>query len=138
MAKLRHLGIITVDPEKLARFYSDVFEMEIIHRSPAGAVYMSDGVINLALLPNTAEGKPSGLNHFGFHVEDAEEIGARLAAWNVAEPRARPSNRPYAETRTTDPDGNNIDLSVHGYQTVEYMADRGGEARSGKLEKIES
>jgi catechol 2,3-dioxygenase-like lactoylglutathione lyase family enzyme len=138
MAKLRHLGIITVDPEKLARFYSDVFEMEIIHRSPAGAVYMSDGVINLALLPNTAEGKPSGLNHFGFHVEDAEAIADRLAVWNVAEPRARPSNRPYAETRTFDPDGNNIDISVHGYQTVEYKADRDGKADTDKLEKAET
>lgn len=138
MAKLRHLGIITVDPEKLARFYSDVFEMEIIHRSPAGAVYLSDGMINLALLPNTAEGKPSGLNHFGFHVEDAEDIAGRLAAWNVSEPRARPSNRPYAETRTTDPDGNNIDLSVHGYQTVEYKADRGDQQDADTLEKMES
>jgi catechol 2,3-dioxygenase-like lactoylglutathione lyase family enzyme len=138
MAKLRHLGIITVDPEKLSRFYSDVFEMKVIHRSPAGAVYMSDGVINLALLPNTAEGKPSGLNHFGFHVEDAEAVADRLAAWNVAEPRARPSNRPYAETRTFDPDGNNIDLSVHGYQTVEYKADRDGKADTDKLEKAET
>lgn len=138
MAKLRHFGIITVDPERLARFYSDVFELEIIHRSPAGAVYMSDGVINLALLPNTAEGKPSGLNHFGFHIEDPDEISGRLAAWNVNPPKARPGNRPYAETRTTDPDGNNIDLSVHGYQTVEYAADRDQETSTGKLEEMKS
>lgn len=131
MAKLRHLGIITVDPERLARFYADVFEMEVIHRSPAGAVYMSDGTINLALLPNTAEGKPSGLNHFGFHIDDAEEVGGRLAEWHVVAPRERPSNRPYAETRTTDPDGNNIDLSVHGYQTVEYKADRDDQKITG-------
>ena len=30
-------------------------------------------------------------------------------------PGKRPADRPYAETRGTDPDGNNFDLSVQGY-----------------------
>ena len=137
MPKLRHIGIITIDPEKLAGFYESVFDMEIIHRSKAGAVYMSDGTINLALLPNTAEGKPSGLNHFGFHIDDADETTRRLAEWNIGAPAERPKNRPYAETRTTDPDGNNIDLSVHGFQTVEYQADRERAAEPKSTEKVE-
>lgn len=136
MPKLRHLGIITLDPDKLAKFYEDVFEMKVLHRSKGGAVFMSDGTINLAILPNKAEGKPSGLNHFGFQIEDPDEINRRLAEWDIKEPAQRPADRPYAETRTTDPDGNNIDLSVHGYQTVETPADRGaGAAR--ETEKVE-
>ena len=37
---------------------------------------------------------------------------------------ARPSTRPFAEHRAMDPDGNLFDISVHGYDEVEYAADR--------------
>ena len=136
MPKLRHIAIITLNPGELAKFYEDVFEMEVIHRSKGGGVYLTDGTINLALLSNKAEGKPSGINHFGFHIEDADETTQRLAEWNIATPAQRPKNRPYAETRTTDPDGNNIDLSVHGFQAVEYIAHREGKAEIKKTEKV--
>ncbi|MEE8563689.1 MAG: VOC family protein [Alphaproteobacteria bacterium] len=137
MAKLRHIAIISTDPGELARFYVDVFEMEIIHRSESGGVFLTDGTINLALLLNKAEGKPSGINHFGFHIEDADEITGRLAAWDIGPPVQRPQNRPYAETRTTDPDGNNIDLSVHGFQDVETKGQRDKKKGAKKLEKVE-
>ena len=94
---------------------------------------MTDGHITLALLPNKAEGKPSGLNHFGFQIEDAEEIARRLEAHGMAQPAERPADRPYAETRATDPDGNNYDLSVHGYQKSETKFDRLAKERA--LEK---
>ncbi len=65
MAKpqIRHLAIMTVDPEKLAKFYEQVFEMQRIPRAGAGgskAIYMTDGYITLALLHNRADGRPSG------------------------------------------------------------------------------
>ena len=85
---------------------------------------MSDGTISLALLKNRAEGKPNGLNHIGFHVDDHEEIAAQLGKWGLAKPAERPADRPYAEVRITDPDGNNIDLSEHGFDRVETKADR--------------
>ena len=137
MPKLRHIGIITLDPERLAKFYAEVFDMEILHKSKGGAIFMTDGTMNVAILENKAEGKPSGINHFGFHIEDAEETTRRLADWNIGEPAERPKNRPYAETRTTDPDGNNIDLSVHGYQAVEYKTDRDRDEAPKEVEKVE-
>jgi hypothetical protein len=79
------------------------------------AVYVTDGYITLALLENKADGKPSGLNHFGWHVDDQDEIAGRMAKHGVRAPAKRPADRPYAETRGTDPDGNNFDLSVQGY-----------------------
>lgn len=130
--KIRHLAIVTLDPEKLAKFYCEVFDMEIVHRGGNGGIFISDGYLTMALLNNRAEGKPSGLNHFGFQIEDAEEIERRLAEFGIAEPAQRPDDRPYAETRSTDPDGNNFDLSVHGFQDVETPADRA----EGKLEKV--
>ena len=117
--KIRHIALITLDPERLARFYEDVFEMKRLPRRPnttSKAVYMTDGTITLALLENKAEGKPPGLNHFGIHIEDQDEMAARLVKAGVAAPAKRPVDRPYAETRATDPDGNNFDLSVAGFE----------------------
>jgi predicted enzyme related to lactoylglutathione lyase len=116
--KIRHLAIMTLDPERLAKFYEQTFEMKrLIGKGVPGskAVYMTDGYITLALLENKADGKPSGLNHFGWDVDDQDEIAGRMARFGVKVPAKRPADRPYAETRGTDPDGNNFDLSVQGY-----------------------
>ena len=83
--KIRHLAIVTLDPERLAKFYEQTFDMTRVkaERGVPGskAVYMTDGYITLALLENKAEGKPSGLNHFGWHVDDQDEIAQRLTVW---------------------------------------------------------
>lgn len=123
MAKIKHLAIKTVDPERMAKFYVDVFELEIVARSENGAVYLTDGYLNLALLRARAD-VPPGLNHFGFEVDDMDKINERLADAGMPGPEVRPNNPPYAEQRAMDPDGNMFDLSVHGYQSQEYQADR--------------
>src|SRR5438876_8087688 len=123
MPKIRHLAIKTKDPAKLAKFYEEVFGMKVIHSERSGAMYMSDGYLTLAILRNRGEATPSGINHFGFHVEDLQDVEARLAKWN--EPMTeRPSTRPFAEYRAMDPDGNLFDISAHGYDEVELAADR--------------
>jgi catechol-2,3-dioxygenase len=124
MAKIKHLAMITLDPDALAKFYCDVFDMKILERGKGGEVYLTDGYLTLALLNNKAEGKPNGLNHFGFQIDDQEEIAKRLTDYGLAQPAKRPADRPYAETRATDPDGNNFDLSVHGFQVVEFAKQR--------------
>jgi catechol 2,3-dioxygenase-like lactoylglutathione lyase family enzyme len=121
--KIRHLAIMTLDPEKLAKFYEQTFEMTRL-TGKAGvpgtkAVYMTDGYITLALLENKADGKPPGLNHFGWHVDDQDETSRRLVKGGVKAPARRPADRPYAETRATDPDGNNYDISVAGFGSEE-------------------
>jgi catechol 2,3-dioxygenase-like lactoylglutathione lyase family enzyme len=122
--KIRHLAIMTLDPERLAKFYEQTFEMTrlAVKGVPGStAVYMTDGYITLALLPNKADGKPSGLNHFGFHVDDQDEIARRLVQGGVKSPAKRPADRPYAETRATDPDGNNFDISVAGFAPADAI-----------------
>jgi catechol 2,3-dioxygenase-like lactoylglutathione lyase family enzyme len=136
--KIRHLAIVSLDPEKLAKFYCDVFDMEVLGRTKNGGVFVSDGYMTVALLNNRAEGKPSGLNHFGFHIEDADEISEKLTDFGMRTPAERPPGRPYAETRATDPDGNNFDLSVHGFQEAETSEDRGkAKGAEPKIEKVE-
>jgi len=123
MPKIRHLAIKTKDPARLANFYEEVFGMKVIHSERGGAMYMSDGYLTLAILRNRGEATPSGINHFGFQVEDLQEVETKLAKWE--EPMTqRPSTRPFAEYRAMDPDGNLFDISVHGYDDVEYAADR--------------
>ncbi len=118
--KIRHLAIITLDPERLANFYEKVFGLRRLTRPAerpkqnSKAVFMTDGYLTLALLENKAEGKAPGLNHFGFQIDSQEDITARLAEFDLA-PVQRPADRPYAETRATDPDGNNFDLAVKGF-----------------------
>jgi catechol 2,3-dioxygenase-like lactoylglutathione lyase family enzyme len=50
MAKLRHLAILTHQPEKLADFYKKVFELKEMYRTKNGSVHLSDGEVNLANL----------------------------------------------------------------------------------------
>ncbi len=121
--KIRHLAIISLDPERLARFYEQTFDMTRLPMDePGAAVFVTDGYITLALLPNKAEGKPSGLNHFGFLVEDQDAIAERMVVNGARAPRRRPIDRAFAETRGTDPDGNMFDLSVRGYEVSEAAA----------------
>ena len=123
MPKIRHLAIKTKNPAKLAEFYRDVFDMKVINSEKSGAIYMSDGYLTLAILRNRGEAAPSGINHFGFQVDDLAEIESRLLKFDERM-AARPATRPYAEYRAMDPDGNLFDISVHGYDEVEYATDR--------------
>ena len=129
MARLRHFAIVVRDLEKAAAFYEGVFDLKRVGQEVldfASAIYLSDGTINLALL-NYVGKRGSGLDnarefvgahHFGFQVDDIEAVSDRLAKDGLEEARARPSNRPYAEFRACDPEGNQFDLSQHGFQDV--------------------
>ena len=115
MPKIRHVAIASSNREKLAEFYKQAFGMKQV-QGQGGAIYLSDGSINLALKPVYA-GREAGLYHFGFEVEDLENLKKKLkAAGAGSEVQRRPRNR-EAEYRVLDPDGNPIDLSTHGWPT---------------------
>ena len=99
MAKLRHIALAVPDPEKAAKFYSEVFDMKIVEptESPiASGWYLTDGTICLALLnykTDAAAGLDRGKNwvgthHFGFWVDDLEPYLARAAKAGVQLARA--------------------------------------------------
>lgn len=124
MARIRHLAIKSTNPERLGDFYEKAFGMEIIHRSPNGGVYMTDGYLTLALLKSRPGDMPPGINHFGFEVENARELSKKLEDLDVPAPTVRPATTPFAELRGMDPDGNLFDISEHGYAEVEYPPER--------------
>lgn len=130
MAKLRHLAILTPQPEKLANFYQHVFEMKELYRTGNGSVHLSDGEVNLAILnANDPKelGHAPGLYHFGFHVEDQETVAKRIAeVYPEGAPKARPKGTSYAETRGSDPDGNLFDISTWGWGDKTLPKEKGG------------
>jgi catechol 2,3-dioxygenase-like lactoylglutathione lyase family enzyme len=114
MVRIEHLAIRSRNPEKLAQYYGGVFGWARTYTSPNGGVHLTDGHVNIAVLPNN--GSPSGLHHIGVKVEDLDEIDHRLAGFGEQLPPRE--NKRLAEMRLTDLDGNQIDLSVRGFMEV--------------------
>jgi predicted enzyme related to lactoylglutathione lyase len=131
MARLRHFAVVVKDLDKAAAFYEEVFELKRVGRDDleiGSAIYLSDGVVNLALLnmkgkegsaaSGLAEGSTFvGSHHFGFQVDDLAETEKRIAAHGGkfffdfgAE---RDGN---FERKFKDPDGVIFDISRHGWQ----------------------
>lgn len=113
MAKICHIAIFSDDPANLAEFYADVFHMKINGRSKEGAVWMTDGYMDIALLPRRHELAPQGVHHFGITIETDEKEGVyrRLKERGHA-PMKPPPGRPYVEDAVKDADGNKFDLST--------------------------
>jgi catechol 2,3-dioxygenase-like lactoylglutathione lyase family enzyme len=120
MARIRHLAILTEDVEKLVKFYTSAFGLKIVH-GVGTATYLSDGHINLAIIPIGPEREiegphlRAGINHFGFEVDDVAAVREACKDLNASsDVDKRPPNR-EAEYRVHDPDGNPIDLSKHSW-----------------------
>ena len=125
---IRHVGINTKDPDRLAEFYEFIFSMKEVERKelPATAtkaIYLSDGTVNLALIKNSPVLKP-GIQLLGFQVESLAKIeeclkqpyGLTYKGEPPLEIRHRSSDSPYKEMWLQDPDGNYVDLSEEGWK----------------------
>ena len=131
MARLRHFAVCVKDLENAAKFYESVFELKRIGREDldiGSAIYMSDGVINLALLNfSTGAGSKAsdlkdpkafvGAHHFGFQVDDLVEMQKRIEQnggkffFDLGDERHGNFERKFK-----DPDGVIFDISKHGWQ----------------------
>ncbi len=122
MPKLRHIALATKDPESVAQFYKNVFEMKEVGRTNtelAEGIYLSDGTINVAVLNFKTDqlGRGMdyvGLHHMGFVVEDLEEYGERLIENGAQLLNPRPTApTQFFEVKHRGPDGVVIDTSEH-------------------------
>jgi hypothetical protein len=109
MSRIQHIAICSDDPETLAHYYEDVFGWTRIATSPVG-VQMSDGHVNISILNLGGENR---VDHFGVKIDSMDEVAAGLAKHKIT-PKPKPPGR-GAEYGIRDPDGNGIDLSVHGF-----------------------
>ena len=134
MAKIRHIALTTENPEQVAAFYKEAFEMEEVRRSDNGAVFLSDGYINLAILnwkhsDKDADVGPNGNNyngihHIGFLVDDLDEACEKLEKVNGTAITTRegldmmaPGAPRNFEMKWSGPDGVVLDISHTGWVT---------------------
>jgi len=128
MARLRHFAIVARDLEKSARFYEQVFDLKRVGREDldfASAIYLSDGVINLAILKYRGK-RGSGLDnaesfvgahHFGFQVDDMVETQKRIeeAGGTFFFDLGNDQEKENFERKFKDPDGIIFDISRNGW-----------------------
>ena len=114
MPQLRRLAISAENPATLVAFYREVFELEQIGEA-GGAVFLSDGTFNLALLPGK-DGTATGLKGLGFETAQLESIRMKLARTANADqcPVERDANTGL-EYDMHDPDGNLIGLRTRAF-----------------------
>src|SRR5579862_2850812 len=118
MARIRHIVFNTTDPERLAKFYVEVMGLTISNHEEGKGYSLTDGYLNLSIHNVNIDGKPGGFNHFGFVVDNNQEIVERLDRLGYRPAKKRPGNRHYAEYRVVDPAGNLFDISENGYEEV--------------------
>jgi catechol 2,3-dioxygenase-like lactoylglutathione lyase family enzyme len=117
-AKLVHIAVRSAEPRSLANFYKDAFGLKEV-LSNRRAVDLWDGYLFLAINPPSANG-PMGLNHFGFVVDDVDALRPVLRDAGASKVEARPAGRSFTDWRVHDPEGNPIDLSSRGYNTIPH------------------
>ena len=130
MARLRHFAVCVKDLEKAATFYETVFELKRAGREDldiGSAIYLTDGVINLALLNfSTGAGAEAsdmsdprgfvGAHHFGFQVDDLADAQRRIERaggkffFDLGDERHGNFERKFK-----DPDGVIFDISQRGW-----------------------
>jgi len=113
-AKLKHVAIVSDRFALLGKFYQTLFGMKSSAAGAAvlrGAATVGDGYVGLNI-NSRSPGRQSGLDHFGFEVEDVETVFARLnAKYPKIKVLHRPGGRSFAGISTHDPAGNVFDLS---------------------------
>jgi hypothetical protein len=119
MALIKHIAIFSDNPRKLGEFYRDTFGMTITGEdAKGGAVWVTDGYMNVALLPRRMEKSPKGIHHFGFTLDASEKAPVYekmkklgLEPYDPRQP-GEGFERPYIEDAAHDIDGNKFDLST--------------------------
>lgn len=109
--KVRHVAVMTKNREKMVEFYQKVFGLEP-KRGFGGAIYMSDGDVNIALIEVKRDDQQEGINHYGFEVDDLESFKENLKASGFPAEIDSKSDKD-SDHRIQDPDGRWVDLAVH-------------------------
>jgi methylmalonyl-CoA/ethylmalonyl-CoA epimerase len=125
MAKLRHIAISTNDPEKTAQFFEQAFGMARVGKAMRG-VYLSDGVINIALLNFGDEPVPGfetqkgyeGIIHFGMWVDDVDDTDRRIkeAGGSYMTGRFEKDPNVFYEVKYKTPEGIVFDVTANGWK----------------------
>ena len=133
MARIKHIALTTQNPDKVAAFYKAALGLHEIRRSPRGAVFLTDGYINLAILnwktdkdADVGANGPNynGIHHFGFEVDDLDEACEKLEAAQATRltqdgmDAGMVAGRRNVELKWAGPDEVVIDISHTGWDVT--------------------
>ena len=140
MPKIKHIAMTAKDPQKVANFYMELFDMKEVGRSGDSHIYLSDGEMNLTIRTVKAAGSPDvgeggagfeGIHHIGFTVDDIEDysekaikagakmlspmqVAAAAVSGSESTVKTRP-DRSNAEVKISGPNGVVLDMSESGW-----------------------
>ncbi len=106
-ARFSRFAIRTVNAEKCAEFYSEVFELKLVNRKEGDVnFHLSDGTVTLSLMPWDIEKfvgmsiKRPGPDHIGITVDNIEDFGAEMK--RIGEKNTFLASRPLGGSRESD------------------------------------
>jgi catechol 2,3-dioxygenase-like lactoylglutathione lyase family enzyme len=122
---LRHVALSVADPWETAAFYKETFGLDEVAELDgplAEGVFLTDGVVNLAILHFKSDEASQGtgvdyvgIHHIGFWVDDvlasAQQVRDAGATWIMGDP----NNPDGYEVKHTDLSKIIFDIAAHGW-----------------------
>jgi catechol 2,3-dioxygenase-like lactoylglutathione lyase family enzyme len=122
---LRHVALSVADPWETAEFYKQTVGLDEVAELDgplAEGVFLTDGVVNLAILHFKSDEASHGtgvdfvgLHHIGFWVDDVIVSGQQARAAGATWIMGDPKNPDGYEVKHTDLSGIIFDIAAHGW-----------------------
>lgn len=116
MGKIRHIAYRAADVEGMANFFVNALGMTVTQRRKNRAIDLSDGTINITVLPMlqagpNGEAPRQGIDHIGFTVENDEEAFRVLEAAGASKiATIQLGSAAHYEVKYKGPEGIVVDL----------------------------
>jgi len=115
MAKIRHIAYRAVDVDAMAKFFVDAMGMKLIQKRKNNAIDLSDGSVNITVLPLGAgmpegEKKHAGIDHIGFSAENDQEQFRMLEAAGAKKAGTLNLGTAYYEDKFVGPEDIIVDV----------------------------
>ena len=111
MAKIRHIAYRAVDVDAMAKFFVDAMGMKMIQKRKNNAIDLSDGSVNITVLPLAAGmGGHAGIDHIGFSADNDQEQFKLLEAAGAEKAGAVNLGTAYYEDKYKGPEGIIVDV----------------------------
>lgn len=113
MAKIRHIAYRAADVDAMANFFVNALGMTIKQKRKNNAIDLSDGTVNITVLPLTGTGMPDrrpGIDHIGFTAENDAEAFRMMEAAGAKKAGTVNLGTAYYEDKFVGPEGIIVDV----------------------------
>jgi catechol 2,3-dioxygenase-like lactoylglutathione lyase family enzyme len=111
MAKIRHIAYRATDVDAMAKFFVEAMGMTLIQKRKNNAIDLSDGSVNITVLPLAAgSGGNAGIDHIGFTTDNDQEQFKLLEAAGAEKAGAVNLGTAYYEDKFRGPEGIIVDV----------------------------